>query len=102
MSCLQEGTRTGAIEPATAATLSAALMSGTTTPLDALTAALGMGANGTAPPQVPGTLTHDYEFAAVELVKPTRMNKVCDERSCKNAVALWKWPMGLESAPSNG
>jgi hypothetical protein len=77
---LQEGTRTGAIEPAIAATLSAALMSGTTTPLDALTTALGMGANGAAPPQVPGSLTHDYEFAAVELVKPTRMNKVCSYR----------------------
>lgn len=75
--CLQEGQRTGAIEPTTAATLQAALMSGSTTPLDALTAALGMGAGGNPEPHLPGTLTHDYEFAAVELVKPTRMNKVC-------------------------
>lgn len=75
---LQEGTRTGAIDPATAASLSASLMSGNTTPLDALTQALGMGTAAGAPPVVPGTLTHDYEFAAVELVKPTRMNKVGD------------------------
>jgi hypothetical protein len=72
---MQEGVRTGAIEPVTASTLSAALISGSTTPLDALTAALGMGADASAP-IVPGTITHDYEFAAVELVKPTRMNKV--------------------------
>lgn len=76
LSHLQEGTRTGAIDPATAANLSASLMSGSTTPLDALTQALGMGTAAGAAPLVPGTLTHDYEFAAVELVKPTRMNKV--------------------------
>jgi hypothetical protein len=35
-----------------------------------------MGAGGNPEPNVPGTLAHDYEFAAVELVKPTRMNKV--------------------------
>lgn len=73
---MQEGVRTGAIEPVTASTLSAALISGSTTPLDALTAALGMNADAPAAPIVPGTITHDYEFAAVELVKPTRMNKV--------------------------
>lgn len=74
--CLQEGARTGAIEATAAATLTAALVNGSTTPLDALTAALGMGAGSGSAPTVPGTLTHDYEFAAVELVKPTRMNKV--------------------------
>ncbi len=83
---MQEGTRTGAIDPATATSLSAALMSGSTTPLDALTAALGMGSAANGPPVVPGTLTHDYEFAAVELVKPTRMNKV---GSCDRQVSRW-------------
>jgi hypothetical protein len=73
--CLQEGTRTGAIDPTTAASLSTALISGTTTAVDALSAALGMGPADTTV-QVPGSLTQDFEFSAVELVRPTRMNKV--------------------------
>lgn len=72
----QKGRNEGAIDPATAATLSTAVLHGSISPLDALTQALGMGAAAAAGPVLPGTLSHDFEFSAVELVKPTRMNRV--------------------------
>jgi hypothetical protein len=77
---LQETARGGAVDPATAAALAAAAQLGGATgnaALDALSNALGGGAAaGAAPAEAEAQMSHDYEFSSVELVKPTRMNKV--------------------------
>jgi hypothetical protein len=78
---LQETARGGAVDPATAAALAAAAQLGGATgnaALDALSNALGGGgaAGAAAAAEVEAQMSHDYEFSSVELVKPTRMNKV--------------------------
>jgi hypothetical protein len=76
---LQETARGGAVDPATAAALAAAAQLGGATgnaALDALSNALGGGAAAGAAAEAEAQMSHDYEFSSVELVKPTRMNKV--------------------------
>jgi hypothetical protein len=61
--------------PSTAAALASAMqMGGAGNPLDVLTSI--MTGTASAPMEATGFLSHDFEFSAVELVKPTRMNKV--------------------------
>lgn len=66
---MQESARTGNVDASTAAAIAAAAQLGGNSALDAISNAL----SGAA---VEAQISHDYEFSSVELVKPTRMNKV--------------------------
>lgn len=76
---LQESARSGNVDPATAAALAAAAQMGGATgsaALEALSSALSGAAGAAGLPGVEAKMSHDYEFSSVELIKPTRMNKV--------------------------
>jgi len=72
----QESARSGNVDPATAAAIAAHLGGGSSAAIDALSSALSAGAAAAGAGGADGHISHDYEFSSLELVKPTRMNKV--------------------------